>query len=46
MDAVKTEKTDFTREVERINKHLAKLDTETARIDDHCIALDQYLDKY
>lgn len=46
VDAVKTEKVDFNREIERINKHLSQHDREIDRIDDHCKALDQYLDKY
>ena len=46
LDSVKAERNDFARETERIDKHMSKQDTENARIDDHCKALDQYLDKY
>lgn len=46
MDSVKAELSDFTREMERIDKHMRQEDIEMKRIDDHCIALDQYLDRY
>ena len=46
LDTVKCELSDFTREVARIDEHMRQEDIEMKRIDDHCIALDQYLDKY
>jgi hypothetical protein len=46
VDSVKAELSDFTREMERIDKHMRQEDIEMKRIDDHCIALDQYLDRY
>ena len=43
---MKTEKPDFKREIEAINEHMRIEDEEMKRIDNHCISLDQYLDKY
>ena len=32
--------------MDRINQHMHDEDIEMKRISDHCLALDQYLDKY
>jgi hypothetical protein len=46
LELVKSTKVAFNNEVERINEHMHNEDVEMKRIDDHLIALDQYLDKY
>ena len=46
LEMVKSTKVAFNTEVERINNHMHDEDIEMKRIDDHLIALDQYLDKY
>ena len=46
IEMVKATRVQFFEEMDRINEHMQNEDVEMKRIDDHLIALDQYLDKY
>ena len=37
---------DFQKNIDRINTHMREEDIMMIRIDNHCLSLDQYLDKY
>jgi hypothetical protein len=43
---MKNTKEEFFKEMDRLNEHMHQEDVEMQRISDHCLALDQYLDKY
>ena len=43
---IKCDQVEFDKNMQRINEHMAQEDLTMKRLEDHCIALDNYLDKY